>query len=328
MVQRFVGASRCSIWAHRADLNQLQRVAHLGGEDGEEVATTIPDDTTIEGWVVRNNLVFSVKMLLENEALARLGVGTQHHHPAHHGRPADLGRSEYRRDAFCQVQPLHGTSAPDDHGPGRPVLERAIEYESVIRQEDINPVTGLPSFSQFYTLLEHERARLREENGTLAVLVLELANFPALAAEHGREHAVKLLAEVASLLLELSGGRARVFHYKAESQLALLYPSLDADGASLFSLTLLGRMNEKEWRLRDIRVRSGIILGFCRAPGRTSPRTSCSKRPRTCSKCRRCNGARLRLLPPPPSGFHAAHSRGGLARDRRRACSPRSTSCT
>jgi GGDEF domain-containing protein len=261
MVQRFIGASRCSIWEHKADLNLLQRVAHLGG-DGAEMPTTIPDDTTIEGWVARNNLVFSVKMLLENEALARLESGRNIITlPIAAGRRiwGVLNIEEmpfvrynlYTERLLLMIMALAG-----------PALERAIEYESVIRQEDINPVTGLPSFSQFYTLLERERARLAEERGTLAILVLEVLNFTALAAEHGKENAVKLLTDVASLLLELSGGRARVFHYKSESQLALLFLSLDADGVSLFSLTLLGRMNEKEWKLRDVRVHLESILGF------------------------------------------------------------------
>jgi len=262
MVQRFVGASRCSIWEHRADVGRLDRVAHLGGEEGGEMPTTIPDDTTIEGWVVRNNLVFSVKMLLENEALARLESGRNII-----TLPITAGRriwgvlnieempfvkyNLYTERLLLMIMALAG-----------PALERAIEYESVIRQEDINPVTGLPSFSQFYTLLEHERARLAQERGTLAVLVLEVLNFSALAAEHGKDHALELLADVSQLLLELSVGRARVFHYKSESQLGVLYPSLDADGISLFSLTLLGRMNDKEWKLHDVRVHLETILGF------------------------------------------------------------------
>lgn len=271
MVQRFVGASRCSIWEHKADVGRLDRVAHLGAE-GAETPTSIPDDTTIEGWVARNNLVFSVKMLLENEALARLDSGRNII-----TLPLTAGRriwgilnieempfvryNLYTERLLLMIMALAG-----------PALERAIEYESVIRQEDINPVTGLLSFSQFYTLLERERARLAEEPGTLAVLVIEVLNFAALAAEHGKEHTVKLLGEVSGLLLELSGGRARVFHYKSESQLVLLYPSLDADGASLFSLTFLGRMNEKEWKLRDVRVHLESILGFAvlSAPDQTS----------------------------------------------------------
>jgi GGDEF domain-containing protein len=143
-----------------------------------------------------------------------------------------------------------------------PALERAIEYEAVVRQEDINPVTGLPSFSQFYALLEHELSRQDAENGTLAVMVLELLNFPALAAEHGKEATLRLLAEITPLVRELSGGKARFFHYKGEAQLVVLAPNLDADGASLFSLNLLTRVNERQWALRDTRVFFELILGF------------------------------------------------------------------
>jgi GGDEF domain-containing protein len=262
MARRFVGASRCSIWEHRAEAGRLERVAQLGDEDAAEIRSAIPDDTTIEGWVVRNNLVFSVRMLLENEALARLESGRNIITlpiTAGHRIWGVLNIEEmpfarynlYTERLLLMIMALAG-----------PALERAIEYESLIRQEDINPVTGLPSFAQFYTLLERERARLAVEPGTLAVLVLEVLNFPALAAEHGRDPALGLLSEVSALLLDLSAGRARVFHYKAETQLVLLYPSLDADGVSLFSLTLLGRLNAKEWKLRDVGVRLEVILGF------------------------------------------------------------------
>jgi PleD family two-component response regulator len=137
----------------------------------------------------------------------------------------------------------------------------------VLRQEDINPVTGLPSFPELYALLQLELARLSVEGGTLAVIVLELSNMDDLVAEHGREQTLLLMREVARVVQETSGGLAQVFHYKEEAQLAVLYPKLDADGASHFSLTVLGKVNSTEWKVKGERVFLEIILGFAARAG-------------------------------------------------------------
>ena len=100
------------------------------------------------------------------------------------------------------------------------------------------------------------------DGGTLAVLVLEVANLDDLAKEHGREQSLLLLREIAHVVQEASGGLAQIFHYKAESQLAVLYPKLDADGASHFSLTVLGSMNSTEWKVKGERVFLEVMLGF------------------------------------------------------------------
>jgi hypothetical protein len=75
MTARFVGATRCSIWQHRPDEKSLAFVSGLGWEGATERRTLLPDEGTIEGWVVRNSSIFSVKMLLSNEALARMDEG-------------------------------------------------------------------------------------------------------------------------------------------------------------------------------------------------------------------------------------------------------------
>ena len=272
MVSRFTGATRCSIWVHRPEEGRLEAVARLGEDPGEAAPTAISDLDSIEGWVVRNNSVFSVKMLLENEQLARLDAGR-----AIIVLPITAGRRIWGVLAV-QEMPFEKYNLYTERMLGLimalagPAMERAIEYDTVVRQEDINPVTGLPSFSQFSALLDRELARQDEEKGTLAVMVLELMNFPALVAEQGTQPVLGLLAQVAAAACEIAGGAARVFHYKGEAQLAMLVPNLDSDGASLFSLNLLTRVNERQWMLRDARVFLEVILGFGvrGAPGQTA----------------------------------------------------------
>ncbi len=272
MVRRFTGATRLSIWEHRPEEARLEAVARLGGEADGDAPAAIPDGTSIEGWVVRNNSVFSVKMLLENEQLAKLDTGR-----ALIVAPITAGRRIWGVLAVEEM-PFEKYNLYTERLLGlimalaAPALEKAIEYDAVVRQEDTNPVTGLPSFTQFSALLERELARQDAEHGTLAVMVLELLNYQALVAEHGRQPVLGLLGEVAAAARETAGAAARLFHYKGEAQLALLVPNLDADGASLFSLTLLGKVNERQWTVRGARVFLELILGFGvrGAPGQTA----------------------------------------------------------
>ena len=262
MTGRYIGATRCSIWQHRPADRSLAFVAGVGRDPGVETATLLPDEGTIEGWVVRNSSMFSVKMLLTNEALVRLDTGRNIlTMPIVVGRRTwgvlnveEMPFARYNLYSERLLQVIMALVAP--------ALERAVEFDSVVRQEDVNPVTGLPSFPELYAMLQIEMARLAVENGTVAVIVLEFANLAALVAEHGREQALLLMRDAARVIEEASGGQARVFHYKADGQLAVLYPRLDADGASLFSLTVLEKINLTEWKVKEQRAYLEVMLGF------------------------------------------------------------------
>lgn len=267
MTARFVGATRCSIWQHRPQEGCLAFMAGRGWEGAGDARTILPDEGTIEGWVVRNNTAFSVKMLLSNDSLARMDAGRNIiTMPIAAGRRIwgvlnieEMPFARYNLYSERMLLVIMALAAPG--------LERAIEFDSVVHQEDINPITGLPSFPELYAMLQLELARLRVESGTCAVLVLELANFDDLAAAHGREQALVFIRDIARIVQDTCAGQASVFHYKTQSQLAVLYPRLDADGASLFSLTMLGKVNATEWRVKEQRAYLEVILGFSALAG-------------------------------------------------------------
>jgi GGDEF domain-containing protein len=262
LTARYVGATRCSIWQHLPQEKRLAFVTGKGWEQGGDARLLLPDEGTIEGWVVRNGEMFSVKMLLSNEALSRMDTG---HNiitmPILAGRGTwgvlnieEMPFAKYNLYSERLLQVIMALVAP--------ALGRAIEFESVVRQEDINPVTGLPSFPELYALLQLELARLSVEGGRLSVFVVELTNLDDLVKEHGREEALLLMRDLSRVLQESAAGPAQVFHYKAEAQLAVLIPKLDADGASHFSLTVLEKANLTEWKVKEARAFMEIILGF------------------------------------------------------------------
>jgi hypothetical protein len=59
-VQLFTGATRLSVWEYDERDDNLLLAADRGFEEDESSVTTISLDDTIEGWVFRNNNVFSV----------------------------------------------------------------------------------------------------------------------------------------------------------------------------------------------------------------------------------------------------------------------------
>jgi GGDEF domain-containing protein len=227
----------------------------------------LSDTESIEGWVVRNNSMFSVRMLMENEALAKLDTGR-----SIVTLPISAGRRIWGVLSIEEM-PFEKYNLYAERlllvimALARPMLERGIEFESIVRQEDVHPVTGLPSFPEFYAMLELELARLRQEKGTLAIVLVEIANFADLAERGGREEAFRLAARLAALLREAAAGPVWIFHYKAEEQLAVICPNLDADGASLFSLRLLGKVNGEEWSIAGARTVADVVLGFAARSG-------------------------------------------------------------
>jgi GGDEF domain-containing protein len=265
MVRRFVGATRCSIWEHKPESKRLELAAGMGRE--EDAETSLADESTIEGWVVRNNMMFSVKMLLEHDSLAKLDTGRSIMTlPISAGRRI-WGALTIEEMPFAKYNLYTERLLLLIMALAAPALERAIEYESMIRQEEIDAVTGLPTFSQFYSLFEKEITRSAQEKGTFAVVIFELLNYPTLAEHFGREEALRLLGEIAVMAQALAGPHARFFHYKGEGQLAVLCPNLDRDGASLFCLNVLGKVNSDVWQARGERAYLELILGFSAQAG-------------------------------------------------------------
>ncbi|MBN1836160.1 MAG: GAF domain-containing protein, partial [Spirochaetales bacterium] len=260
-VGRFSGSSSSSIWALE-DSGRTLRLAAARGLDTATAAVAIPVEGSIEGWVVRNNLPFSVRMLMQYENLHKLDTGRNiMTFPVAAGRKVwgvlnieAMPFLNYNLHTEKLLQLILALCAP--------ALERALEYEAVVRQAEANPVTGLPSFTELFSLLEAGLQRARSEGGTLSVILLEVANFEHLSRGLDERSVTGLLRPIADQLAELSGRRGSVFHYKQASQLALLVPDLDYDGASLLSLEILGMISERDWVLQEQPVQLEVILGY------------------------------------------------------------------
>ena len=261
-VQRFSGATEVSIWQVHPETKDLHLVVSRGWDESGSRPTVISVENSIEGWVLRNNTVFSVKMLGQYENLRQMDRG---HNimtfPVAAGRKiwgvlniADMPFAKYNLYTEKLVTMILALAAP--------ALERAVEYEAVVTQAEVHPVTGLAGFTQFFSLLKNTLQGARRDKETLSVLILELTNFDTLSESFGRENALRLVSQLAGQLLILSRNKANLFHYKDENQIAVLYPHLDYDGASLFSLETLSMINEKEWILQEQKVNLEVMVGY------------------------------------------------------------------
>jgi len=261
-VQRFSGATQASIWQAQAESKELHLAASLGWDESSARPPTIPLENSIEGWVLRNNTLYSVKMAAQYENLRALDRGINIlTFPVSAGRKIwgvlnieDMPFVKYNLYSEKLLTMILALAAP--------ALERAVEYETVVTQAEIHPITGLPAFSQFFSLLQRTLQRVRTEKGTLSVLIAELSNYDPLLEEFGRESVLQLVSRIAGQLVILSSNKANLFHYTNDNQIVVLYPNLDYDGASLFSLEILTMINQMEWKLHERIVNLEVILGY------------------------------------------------------------------
>lgn len=261
-VQIFTRAAKASVWRHDASRHELRLAASRGWEAEERRETVIPVDGTIEGWVYRNNSLFSVRMLLQYDNLSKMDQGRNIitiplNLSQHVWGVLNIQEMPFEKYNFNSERILQIIASLAEHS-----IERAVAYESIIRHEEIDEKTGLPLFSQFFRMLEEEARRTGIQKGTFSIIIVELTNYGRLTDENGADETKGLVKRIAGELQGISDRKAHCFKYKEESQLALLIPGLDIDGVSLFSLETLERINTGDWKIKGETVQIEAAIGF------------------------------------------------------------------
>ncbi len=261
-VQKFSWAEKASIWQYEKEGKNLVMVANIGW-DSDDVLNTIESvDSSLNGWVFRNDRIFSVRMLLEYENLQ--AMDTERNILTF---PIKLSNytwgvlniesmpftkyNLYTEKLLAILIDLAGTA-----------IERASEYEAMIKYTEINQDTNLPSVSQFFTYLENELGKAKDTRSTFSVIIIEFTEFDALAEKFGDRNVYTLLLRLLGKLNEISDNVVDFFHYKEKNQIGIYYPGIDYDGASLFCLEGLGMINSTEWDINGSKVMLDVILGY------------------------------------------------------------------
>jgi GGDEF domain-containing protein len=261
-VQIFTKAVKASVWRFDESKKELGLAASRGWDTDESKETAIPVEGTIEGWVYRNNSLFSVRMLLQYDNLAKMDTGRNIitiplNLSQHTWGILNIQEMPFEKYNFYSERILQIIASLAEHP-----IERAVAYESIIQKDEIDDRTGLPLFSQFFRTLEEEVRNAGTQKSTFSIIIVELTNYDRLAEESGTDAVKILVKEISEVLQNISDRKAHCFQYKEEFQLALLIPSLDIDGVSLFSLETLEKINSGDWKVQGEPAQIEAVIGF------------------------------------------------------------------
>jgi len=111
-------------------------------------------------------------------------------------------------------------------------------------------------------VLNREIELRRDRADSLSVVLLEVTNFTALVKRYGRGLAVHTLVGCIDACARISANTARAFHYRSESQVALIYPNLDFDGAAMFAVSVLEWASTQRWEGFSRELQPQILIGY------------------------------------------------------------------
>ncbi|MBB6480587.1 GAF domain-containing protein [Spirochaeta isovalerica] len=261
-VRKFSWADKASIWRFDQSSLKLVMMANIGWGPDDFENSIVDIDESIEGWSFRNNKIFSVRMLLEFENLVKLdkkrNIFTFPISFAGHVwgilNIENMPFTKYNLYVEKILSILIDLSAPE--------IERAVEYESLISFEEINPHTGLPAYTQFYNLVEMNIAKGEKGKHNFSIVLIEILNFSELADQYAESDLWNMLKLLMEDLSDIADNKIDFFHYKESNQLAIYYPDIDYDGVSMFCLEMVGLINSSKWKIRNEKVNMEAILGF------------------------------------------------------------------
>ena len=261
-IERFSRATSASIWEYLPDEKELRLVAHRGGEGEHRSLTKVPVAKSIEGWVVRNDMMYSVRLLSHYVNLQELDDGRNIITLPIKAGSRVWGVLNIEAMPFARYNLYTERLLEVIMALVSPALEHAVESENTLAEAEPDRHTGLPTYPQFHAILEKDLYRAEVQKGSLSVIILEIANAEDLRTEFGSEKYYTLLVRVVDELRTLTLGKAHLYHYQAEHQLALLYPNLDFDGASLSCLEILSMITSTEWTINEKPVSVDAVVGY------------------------------------------------------------------
>ncbi len=262
-IVRFTGAEKCSIWKH----NREESILELLSQHGWDEHSMSPDNyrmstESITGWVVRNNVNFSIKMLQKYKNLRQLdkkeniltvpiNIDNQVWGAINIEKMPFIKYNMYTEQLLMMIADL-----------AAPIIRNAIRFNELTHRGEVHPVTGFHSLEEFFILLEEEFNRSKLQKTNLSLLIVELSNVSDLLESHYPDDVLLILKEVSDLVIQLTKGHAMIFQYKEMYQFAAILPSMDYDGTAMFSLSLVEHNSKKLYSIKGDMVTPEIIIGY------------------------------------------------------------------
>ncbi len=261
-VQEFTLAEKISIWEYQKESNSLVMIANMGWTIDDAAYSIESVESTISGWVFRNNKIFSVRMLLENETLRKMDIKRNIlTYPINlsNTRWGVLNIESMPFSKFNLYTERILSILVDLAGPA---IERAVEYEAIIKHADINTYTQLPSPSQFMITINKEIKRSLEKGKVFSVILMEITSLDEIIHKYGEKKTYQLVLRLFDRINEAAENKIDFFHYKKMNQFALLYPDTDYDGAAYLCYESLGIIRSTEWRIDNNIVNIEVVFGY------------------------------------------------------------------
>jgi len=258
----FTEADRLSLWVFDNRESVLKLKMRKGAGSGEQGPEVLSLKDTIEGWVFRNNQLFSIRMALDYDTLARLNTENSIICCPVVLDNRTWGVINIESLPFVKYSSYTENLIQIIISLAQPALKRALDFESLLMGEEENEYTGLPQFTQLYRVLEKSRF---EEEGTYnsaSLLILELQNYRELVDRFGLQHIQSMQAELLKELADRQPNQPELFHYREEHRMAIFIPHLDYDGCSLFCLESVEYINNRQWEIEGQKLSLDINLGY------------------------------------------------------------------
>lgn len=260
-VTAFSQADAAAIYEYDRDGKDLVLRASIGPEPERR----LPIDGCIEGWVFRNDSLFSLRMLDEYLNLSRIDVGRSV--LAYPLKSGDLPWGVLN----IQEMPFYRYNLVTEKNLGvvvalaAPYIKRAADFRDQILTQPRNEITGLPGYGELTRLIGEELTRRVPRRLSISVVIAEILDFDKLVFAHSGPKAFALLKE----FVDVASGESRVraFHYREDGQVAFVLPDLDRDGASLFCLSLTENTGAHAWLVDGESLRIETAFGLAAFPG-------------------------------------------------------------
>lgn len=260
-VEAFSQADAASVYEYDHEAKLLVLRASIGPRPPERLSL----DGCIEGWVFRNDSLFSLRMLDEYLNLAHIDSGRSV--LAYPLKSGDLPWGVLNIESM----PFYRYSLVAEKNLGvlvalaAPYVKKAADFRDQVLSHPRNEITGLPGYGELVSVLSGELSRRAPKRLSLSVVVVEILGFNKLVFAHSGRRAFAILKQ----FVEMASGGSRLlaFHYREDGQMAFVLPDQDRDGASLFCLSLTEKTGAQPWLVDGESERLEIAFGLAAFPG-------------------------------------------------------------
>lgn len=261
-VQMFTDAEDITIWTQGKTSNFLQPQASTHKSGIFDSSKLLNIDDSIEGWVYRNNRKVSARMINNYENLKKMDSGKNLI-----TLPIPLNKKVWGV-LNIEEMPFVKYNRHTEHlleiiiSLAEPAISHAVEHDRQIQQSETDEDTKLPLFSQLYTMVDRHISASTEDDARISLLIIEIQNYQELISNYNEADVKKLFLKLVDEILLSSAGLAEFFMFKNNSQMAVMIPGLDEDGASLLCLEILELINSINWTIGNNEVFVEMIIGY------------------------------------------------------------------